>query len=188
MAFEQKIWVNESADGTVPSGSPSMSAEELNRIEQGIADSLQKDGGTMTGELILSGDPTDKLQAATKQYVDNNILHFKGTATVVYDDDTVVAKQGFALPENINPSKYFGLIFKEFPNSSSVTTLGTGTTLLFWDTASTLEKQIPGYHMSAMLSSSEKTLSFAAYVSGGGYTTFNFDLFLIPVSECITLT
>lgn len=28
-------------------------------------------GGTMTGELILSGDPTDDLGAATKQYVDN---------------------------------------------------------------------------------------------------------------------
>ena len=27
-------------------------------------------GGTMTGNLILNGDPTNNLQAATKQYVD----------------------------------------------------------------------------------------------------------------------
>ena len=76
MAFVQKTWVNKSADGTIPTGSPSFSAENFNRIEQGIADSLQKDGGTMTGDLILNGDPTAPLQATTKQYVDNNILHF----------------------------------------------------------------------------------------------------------------
>lgn len=32
---------------------------------------LQKTGGTMTGALILSGDPTTALGAATKQYVDS---------------------------------------------------------------------------------------------------------------------
>jgi hypothetical protein len=30
------------------------------------------DGDTMTGPLTLSGDPTEALHAATKQYVDNN--------------------------------------------------------------------------------------------------------------------
>lgn len=30
-------------------------------------------GGTMTGSLILSGDPSSALEAATKQYVDNNV-------------------------------------------------------------------------------------------------------------------
>lgn len=37
---------------------------------------LEKSGGTMTGDLILNGDPTAALQAVTKQYVDgkaNNI-------------------------------------------------------------------------------------------------------------------
>jgi hypothetical protein len=32
---------------------------------------LDKSGGTMTGSLILAGNPTDPLHAATKQYVDN---------------------------------------------------------------------------------------------------------------------
>lgn len=31
---------------------------------------LDKSGGTMTGALILAGDPTQALEAATKQYVD----------------------------------------------------------------------------------------------------------------------
>ncbi len=31
---------------------------------------LDKSGGTMTGSLILAGDPTQALEAATKQYVD----------------------------------------------------------------------------------------------------------------------
>jgi len=34
---------------------------------------LDKSGGTMTGSLILAGNPTDPLHAATKQYVDNII-------------------------------------------------------------------------------------------------------------------
>ncbi len=33
---------------------------------------LPKSGGTMTGNLILKGDPTSNLMAATKQYVDNS--------------------------------------------------------------------------------------------------------------------
>lgn len=42
-------------------------------ISQDEADAryLQLAGGTMTGALTLSGDPTGNLQAATKQYVDN---------------------------------------------------------------------------------------------------------------------
>lgn len=31
---------------------------------------LRRDGGTMTGDLVLAGDPTEDLEAATKQYVD----------------------------------------------------------------------------------------------------------------------
>lgn len=37
---------------------------------------LLKSGGTMTGSLVLSGDPTTALGAATKQYVDNIGIYF----------------------------------------------------------------------------------------------------------------
>ena len=52
---------------------------------------LPVSGGTMTGNLILNGDPTNNLQAATKQYVDvlgntvNDILD--GTETIPYLPD-----------------------------------------------------------------------------------------------------
>lgn len=41
------------------------------RISHGMFYSLMKEGGTMTGALTLSGDPTENLHAATKQYVDS---------------------------------------------------------------------------------------------------------------------
>lgn len=45
---------------------------KLGQIEYDIHDptALPKSGGTMTGALILSGDPTTANEAATKQYVD----------------------------------------------------------------------------------------------------------------------
>ena len=41
---------------------------------------LEKSGDTMTGSLILAADPTDKLEATTKQYVDNAIKTAIGLA------------------------------------------------------------------------------------------------------------
>lgn len=54
--------------------------KELVATAQSSADSakttanaaLPKSGGTMTGNLVLKGDPTSNLMAATKQYVDNS--------------------------------------------------------------------------------------------------------------------
>lgn len=42
---------------------------------------LNKSGGTMTGPLVLSSDPTKNLEAATKQYVDNHTV-----SAMVYED------------------------------------------------------------------------------------------------------
>ena len=56
--------------------------ESINTLDQWKTDrdpliqgALQKSGGTMTGGLILNADPTQNLQAATKQYVDNNFIN-----------------------------------------------------------------------------------------------------------------
>jgi len=46
---------------------------------------LSKSGGTMTGSLVLNGDPAEDLEAATKQYVDNHTI-----SAMVYE---------FGLPE-----------------------------------------------------------------------------------------
>ena len=47
--------------------------------------SVQLSGSTMTGPLILNGDPTQNLGAATKQYVDTAV---GGTIKTVYNGNT----------------------------------------------------------------------------------------------------
>lgn len=42
------------------------------------ANALPLAGGTLTGDLVLSGDPDANLKAATKQYVDNNTVDASG--------------------------------------------------------------------------------------------------------------
>lgn len=51
----------------------------------GITDAVSTAGGTLTGPLILPGDPSAALGAATKQYVDNSItgLDFKASVKVI---------------------------------------------------------------------------------------------------------
>lgn len=55
---------------------------QISSIQSGY---LQKSGGTMTGNLILNADPTQNMQAATKQYVDSlyNYIVGSGYAGVV---------------------------------------------------------------------------------------------------------
>lgn len=45
-----------------------------NLINNTFDAAVPKSGGTMTGSLILSADPTQDLEASTKQYVDNKAL------------------------------------------------------------------------------------------------------------------
>ena len=68
MAFEPIEWKENE--------SPALDAENLNRIEAGIDNALPKSGGTMTGSLILKGEPTEDNEAANKSYVDNNIRYY----------------------------------------------------------------------------------------------------------------
>lgn len=58
---------------------------------------LSLSGGTMTGPLTLSGDPTGDLEATTKQYVDNHT-----SDTVLYTPQTLSAEQQAQARENIN--------------------------------------------------------------------------------------
>lgn len=51
MAFEQKIWYNKDENGNVPEGAPCLDADNLNRIEQGIADN-EKTAEKNKGEIL----------------------------------------------------------------------------------------------------------------------------------------
>ena len=60
---------------TIDSG---LSATSTNPVQNKVIKAeidklLPKSGGTMTGKLTLSGDPTSNLHAATKQYVDTGL-------------------------------------------------------------------------------------------------------------------
>lgn len=55
--------------GTPQTGDDAVNKNSLNGT---LASYLKKTGGTLTGALILSGAPTEDLQAATKKYVDDN--------------------------------------------------------------------------------------------------------------------
>lgn len=55
---------------------------------------VNKAGDTMTGLLILSGDPSNVLGAATKQYVDQQISAGMGTVSIV-TDSTLSATIGY---------------------------------------------------------------------------------------------
>lgn len=68
-----------------------------------IVGALQSSGGTMTGALVLAGNPTSALEAATKQYVDSAVAggitqtggisaagNTQGTATAINSNYNVV--------------------------------------------------------------------------------------------------
>lgn len=57
-------------------------------IREAVAAAVPLAGGTMTGALTLSGDPTNILHAATKQYVDaNKAVTYTATVTETWTAD-----------------------------------------------------------------------------------------------------
>lgn len=72
-----------------------------NYVNTELAKKLSLAGGTMTGALVLSADPTNVLHAATKQYVDtgisshtnNNTIHVTAAQRTLLDNVTATAAQ-----------------------------------------------------------------------------------------------
>lgn len=87
---------------------------------------LSTEGGVMSGSLILKGDPSQNLEAATKQYVDNKVI----AAT----QGNYVAKAGDTMTGDllIEKSAYPGIALGN-------TTTGTRTNLQTWDNSSVLQ-------------------------------------------------
>lgn len=73
MAYTRVGW-KDKEDASFTEDSPSLCAENLNKMEDGIAASVCRSGDKMTGILKLHSDPTEADDAATKNYVDNNVL------------------------------------------------------------------------------------------------------------------
>lgn len=60
-----------------------------NTVVHSTTNLLPKSGGTLTGNLTLKGDPTNKLHAATKQYVDNKVGSTENWIFTLEDGSTV---------------------------------------------------------------------------------------------------
>jgi hypothetical protein len=88
----------------------------IGTVNAAIGEKVAKSGDTMTGELILSADPTQTLAAATKQYVD-------GKASDAYNDAIVTAADDATTKANAaeaNAEDYAdGLISTEVTNRNS---------------------------------------------------------------------
>lgn len=84
MSYEQTTWVNGST--------PALDAVHLNKMETGIANAISRSGDTMTGALNLYGAPTSDNEAATKKYVDENIMYISGTYNFIRGSTTVIGK------------------------------------------------------------------------------------------------
>lgn len=78
MAYTRVGW-KDKEDASFTEDSPSLCAENLNKMEDGIAASVCRSGDKMTGILKLHSDPTEADDAATKNYVDNNVLFITAT-------------------------------------------------------------------------------------------------------------
>lgn len=115
MSFEKKVWVNVPDPNNppeIPEGQDALArfdADNMNRIEDGIANSLQKDGGVMTGGLFLNGNSNEDNEAVTKNYVDNSIKFY--TANISYGLDTWT--EVCTIPD-YNPDKHLVFLCDEF--------------------------------------------------------------------------
>lgn len=65
--------------------------------DESINDSLRKSGGTLTGPLVLSGDPTAALNPATKQYTDGLVSTLGTTLGNSKVDKTITVSAGSGL-------------------------------------------------------------------------------------------
>lgn len=93
---------------------------------QDISGKLDKSGGTMTGALTLSGNPTSNLHAATKQYVDAN-KGGSGTITGVSANGTSVATSGVANIPAASTSAYGVTKLSTATNSTSTSLAATAS-------------------------------------------------------------
>lgn len=100
-----------------------------------ITGALQRSGGTMTGALTLSGNPTSNLHAATKQYVDNAVASVPTSPVGLYTGSSagatnlpvghhVIVNTGGAVDRNATDT-----VRLDAGASSSYTSSGSGSQL-----------------------------------------------------------
>lgn len=84
---------------------------DLASINATLAAKLDSAGDTMTGALVLSGDPINPLEAATKQYVDNTTVALDGSRvlTGLLDLGGFIPGAAHAISKSYADSNYLSL-------------------------------------------------------------------------------
>lgn len=81
---------------------------QVSNLQQTLDNKVSRSGDTMTGLLILSNDPVSNLGAATKQYVDANVVHPGGNeSNIQYNSNNEFAASNHlsvSLPSQLNPT------------------------------------------------------------------------------------
>lgn len=86
-------------------------------------------GGTLTGDLVLNGDPDAALKAATKQYVDNTAgapALQKNGGTLLYIDNTTVTVKPYAYQDTTDSA----ILAKTSNQTLDITTFGADLGIL----------------------------------------------------------
>ena len=128
-------WAPEDHDHGISPGTGGGGGLNQNQVDARVrAIALQLVGGTLTGALTLSGDPSANLQAATKQYVDNlladidsNFIVDNPTSPIAPTDDNAdkILVRGGRLYENILHSATNPIVsYRDFTQADWRTAVG----------------------------------------------------------------
>jgi len=145
-------------------------AAEIAPVSLSSSPYLQKAGDTMTGPLVLPGDPTSALQAADKNYVDANVsaVCTSGTWTPVDASGaslTFTAVEGNYVKCGKQVTVWFRVIYPGTTNGAASLVGG----LPFTSLSAGLSNPITGFTVYNSLGSAGMT-----EVGGGGGTVFTF--------------
>ena len=148
MAYERKIWRNKGESGAFP-----ISPNNLNRMEEGI-------------EAAING--LSQLEPALKEYADNNILFFSGSANYNKGEWVNI----FKLPEDINYSKYIALFQgSTITNSNNMKVVPFDTDVIIY--------QESFKYIKVRISST----GLVSYYHSGTSSTVDVNIMLVPVSK-----
>ena len=139
---------------------------------------VQKAGDTMTGLLVLSGDPTANLGAATKQYADTKVAKSGDTMTGALVVNSTIASNSTILA-NGNSSKIGydtgagGAITQGAGAKTNSVTLNRPTGIIVTDNANLAANTSVTFNLSNSVIGAEDII-LVSHIAGGTLGSYNF--------------
>lgn len=158
--------------------------EKIGTTEVDLSNYLQLSGGTMTGALTLSGDPTSNLHASTKQYVDNSIASV--STAVSGKQDTITGAASTITSADLTASK---VLISDGSGKVSASTVTTTELGYLSGITSSVQTQIDAKANKGSIVKS--TLSASGWSSGvysfeSTYPNASYDISIEPNGATIT--